>query len=499
MNLPEEFISSTRALMGDGLYEVLAEGLQQQPPVSIRMNPFKSAGATVAEELKDGDVEWCSDGVYLKVRPNFTFDPLLHAGVYYVQEASSMFIQHAIREGLRMEGEESPLKVLDLCAAPGGKSTAVRAILPQGSLLISNEPVRQRAQILAENIQKFGHPDVIVTNNYAKDFTKTGITFDVIICDVPCSGEGMFRKDEGAVSEWSKQNVEKCQQLQREIVSDIWDCLRPEGLLIYSTCTFNGKENEENVEWIASELGAESVNIPTEKEWNITGALAGKRPVYRFLPGKTRGEGLFIAVLKKKEREGTKEEKKNKKEKGGRKNTDKSCITDLYKLAAEWLNNAGHFNIIQENDNIIAIPQQWGAIYNKVRKSLKVVHAGITLGTKKGKSIIPDQSLALSTAIDTKAFHTAEVSHAQAINYLRKETIVLPQATPCGIVLLTYRNQPIGFVKNIGNRANNLYPQEWKIRSSHIPQVEETIINNIGNGSPAFNLCRSGKLKSQIK
>lgn len=483
MNLPEEFISSTKALMGDRLYEALAKGLQQQPPVSIRMNPFKSGGATVAEELKDGDVEWCNGGVYLKIRPNFTFDPLLHAGVYYVQEASSMFIQHAVSECLKMEGEESPLKVLDLCAAPGGKSTAVRAILPQGSLLISNEPVRQRAQILAENIQKFGHPDVIVTNNYAKDFAKTEITFDVIICDVPCSGEGMFRKDEGAVDEWSKQNVDKCRLLQREIVADVWECLRPGGLLVYSTCTFNGKENEENVEWIATELGAGYVNIPTEKKWNITGALAGKLSAYRFLPGKTRGEGLFMAVLKKKEGEGINEGRKKKKEKGERKNANKSRITDLNKLATEWLNDAGNFNIIQENDNIIAIPRQWEAIYNQVKKSLKVVHAGITLGTKKGKSIIPDQSLALSTAIDTKAFHTAEVSHAQAINYLRKETIVLPQDTPCGIVLLTYRKQPIGFVKNIGNRANNLYPQEWKIKSSHIPEAGETIINGMEDKS----------------
>lgn len=508
MNLPEEFIKNTKALMGETLYGELEEGLRQQPPVSIRMNPLKCAGATISKELADGSVAWSKDGVYLKTRPNFTFDPLLHAGAYYVQEASSMFVQHVIAHlltssrmedgGLGMENTQQsipqssiphpqsskklhyPLLVLDLCAAPGGKSTAVRAILPEGSVLISNEPIRQRAQILTENIMKFGHPDVIVTNNYAQDIARTGISFDIIVCDVPCSGEGMFRKDDGAIGEWSTQNVENCSRLQREIVSDIWDSLRPGGIMIYSTCTFNAKEDEENVEWIISELGAEIVDVPTDDAWNITGALIGNRPVYRFLPGKTRGEGLFMAVLRKK---GTasnianNDKQKEKDDKRNKKRAKKNDSPNIGNEAKEWISNADNFDVTIENDRIVAIPQRWTDIYATAKASLKVLHAGVTLGTQKGKSIIPSQSLALSTSLNIEAFASADIDYAQAIRYLRKEAITLPSNIPHGIVLLKYRGLPLGFVKNLGNRANNLYPQEWKIKSSHIPEEPEIIVN----------------------
>lgn len=508
MNLPEEFIKNTKALMGETLYGELEEGLQQQPPVSIRMNPLKCAGATISKELADGCVAWSKDGVYLKTRPNFTFDPLLHAGAYYVQEASSMFVQHVIVHlltssrmedgGLGMENTQqsipqssiphpqsskklpSPLLVLDLCAAPGGKSTAVRAILPEGSVLISNEPIRQRAQILTENIMKFGHPDVIVTNNYAQDIARTGLLFDIIVCDVPCSGEGMFRKDEGAIGEWSEQNVENCSRLQCDIVSDIWGSLRPGGIMIYSTCTFNAKEDEENVEWIISELGAEIVDVPVDEAWNITGPLQGDRRVYRFLPGKTRGEGLFMAVLRKQDNGEDTERRKEKKEKDSRrerKNAKNASQANVEKEVSRWLSDADSFKTIVEGDRIVAIPRRWEDIYNKVKKSLCVLHAGITLGTLKGKNIIPSQSAALSTSLNVGAFACADIDYEQAINYLRRETITLSPDIPHGIVLLKYRGLPLGFVKNLGNRANNLYPQEWKIKSSHIPEEPEIIVN----------------------
>lgn len=294
MTLPEEFIKYTRELMGDSRFESLVAGLTDAAPVSIRLNPLKCDVANTVITGKKGDVAWCPMGVYLNERPNFTFDPLLHAGAYYVQEASSMFVAHVLRQTVT-----SSVKMLDLCAAPGGKSTACRTFLPEGSLLVSNEPVRTRANILSENMQKFGHPDVIVTNNYPRDFRKSGLMFDIILADVPCSGEGMFRKDEGAISEWSVQNVENCRRLQREIVSDIWPCLKPGGLMIYSTCTFNAHEDEENAAWIAEELGADFVEIAVSPEWNITGPLVGDNPSYRFLPGTSEGEGLFMTVLRK--------------------------------------------------------------------------------------------------------------------------------------------------------------------------------------------------------
>lgn len=297
MTLPEDFINYTKALTGNELWSIISRGLADEPPVSIRLNPFKCASGSPAESLSDGKVGWCDSGYYLNSRPNFTFDPLLHAGLYYVQEASSMFLDHVMRQ----YAYDGPLTMLDLCAAPGGKSTVARAALPEGSLLISNEPMRTRAQILAENMQKFGHEDVIVTNNYPRDFGKSRLMFDVILTDVPCSGEGMFRKDDTAISEWSVQNVEKCWRLQREIVSDVWQCLKPGGLLIYSTCTFNTKEDEENIRYITEELGAELLPVDIDESWKITGSLLSgfDKPVYRFLPGLTRGEGIFMAVMRK--------------------------------------------------------------------------------------------------------------------------------------------------------------------------------------------------------
>lgn len=461
MTLPEEFTRYTRELMGDDRFASLADGLRQEPPVSIRLNPLKCDTSRTTVTGRKAAVEWCATGIYINSRPGFTFDPLMHGGLYYVQEASSMFVDHVLRQ---VAG--TPVTMLDLCAAPGGKSTACRAALPDGSLLISNEPMRTRANILSENMQKQGHPDVIVTNNYPRDFHRAGLMFDIVLADVPCSGEGMFRKDEGAVAEWSSQNVENCRRLQREIVADIWPCLRPGGTLIYSTCTFNAHENEENAAWIATWLGAEFVEIETRKEWNISPALTGNLPAYRFLPGTTRGEGLFMAVLRKKD--------------GPQKSNTPAPAAKSRKKNADAgplpLKNAGSFDTRQRGDRIVAIPRWWADTYDRAAKHLNVAHAGITIGTHKGRDMQPDQSLALSTCLDRSAFATCDIDLDQAIRYLRKEAITLPPDTPRGMVLLTHRELPIGFAKNIGNRANNLYPQEWRIKSSHIPEDNNIII-----------------------
>jgi 16S rRNA C967 or C1407 C5-methylase (RsmB/RsmF family)/NOL1/NOP2/fmu family ribosome biogenesis protein len=468
MNLPEEFLQYTRTLMGEELFSRLTCGLATEPPVSIRLNPYKCSAAKADIPCEEESVPWCDTGLYLKERPNFTFDPLLHAGLYYVQEASSMFLHHVLKQFIT-----EPVTMLDLCAAPGGKSTVARAALPEGSLLISNEPMRTRAQILSENIQKFGHPDVIVTNNYPADYKKTKLQFDVILTDVPCSGEGMFRKDEGAVAEWSAQNVDNCWRKQREIVSDIWECLKPGGLLIYSTCTFNAKEDEENVAWIASELGAEVLPVNISEEWNITGALIDGHPVYRFLPGKTKGEGLFMAVLRK-HGEAPDLYAKDK----GKKNKERNKQQKIsIKPNPAWIRNHEQYEIKEQKDSsFIAISKEFSHTYDIISNSLKVIHAGIKLGELKGKDIIPDQSLALSIMLNPEAFPCAELTYLQAISYLRKEAVTLPQGTPTGFVLMTYKGIPLGFEKNIGNRANNLYPAEWKIKSTHIPDGKNEII-----------------------
>ena len=259
MNLPQAFIERTRQLLGETQYPLFEEALQTEVPVSIRPNATKCA-----KEVEGEPIPWASSGVYLKNRPTFTFDPLFHAGCYYVQEASSMFVERVLQAYVK-----EPVVMLDLCAAPGGKSTLCRSVLPEGSLLIANEVMRNRSQILAENLIKWGHPEVIVTNNDPADFTDLTHLFDVILTDVPCSGEGMFRKDQVAVDEWSLENVDVCWKRQRRILTDIWPALKPGGLLIYSTCTFNREEDEDNVAWIAKELGAEILPVPMEEGWGI--------------------------------------------------------------------------------------------------------------------------------------------------------------------------------------------------------------------------------------
>ena len=402
--LPEEFVKTTRELRGEERFSRYLAAFDEEPPVSIRLNPLHLSPLTTHLSPLEY-VPWCRNAFYLDHRPNFTFDPLLHAGCYYVQEAASMFLDTVLKQHLpTLHSSLFTLHSLDLCAAPGGKSTLMRSALPEGSLLYSNEPVSKRASILLENIMKWGYPDCVVTNNYPRDYVRSGLKFDVILCDVPCSGEGMFRKDPQTISEWSPQNVEKCWRLQREIVSDAWKCLNNGGLLIYSTCTFNTKENEENIRWILENYDADILSIDTEAGWGITGSLLPgfDAPVYRFIPGITKSEGLFMCVLRK---GGERQEAKGKK------------MADI-------------------------------------QKTLRIVS--------------PPANLSPLTS------HHSPLTYSQAIAYLRGEALVLPDDTPRDIVTVSFMGHPLGQVKNLGTRANNLYPKEWRIKSTHIPTTYDS-------------------------
>ena len=390
MQLPEDFIRTTTRLLGPERFASYLQSFEEDPPVSIRLNPLKNAQWKVEQGEK---VAWCRNGYYLPTRPNFTFDPLFHAGCYYVQEAASMFLDEVLRQILN--SQFSILNSLDLCAAPGGKSTLLRAALPADSVLYSNEPMQKRASILLENVQKWGYANHFVTNLYPRDYRKSKMKFNLILCDVPCSGEGMFRKDEATIREWSLQNVEKCWQLQRQIVSDAWECLCDGGILIYSTCTFNTKENEENVRWMLSHFDAEAIPIATKPEWQIMGSLLEgfSEPVYRFIPGITRSEGLFMCLLR-----------------------------------------------------------------------------------KRGTHSASPQRASVPTMTPFLLHDNAprvELSYPQALAYLRHEALTLPPETPRGLVEVCFMGEPLGLVKNIGNRANNLYPKEWRIKTTHVPQDYE--------------------------
>ena len=450
MILPVDFQNMMTRYLGKEEYDQLAEALSLPAPTSIRINPKKNFQlSTLNSQLST--VNWCPSGFYLSERPSFTFDPLFHAGCYYVQEASSMFLSHVLREYVK-----EPVVALDLCAAPGGKSTLALSELPEGSLLMANEVIRQRANILAENMIKWGNANCIVTNNYAEDFQAFSHVFDVIICDAPCSGEGMFRKDPDSINEWSLANVDTCWRRQRDIVSNIWHTLKEGGIFIYSTCTYNPLEDEENVAWMAKSLGAEVLSCHPLKEWGLTDTNT------HFYPHRIKGEGFFISVLRKTEQGARSEEQETGSKRRGAKGKGQKT-----KIPAElkcWLTESDLFTFFEEQEEFKAFPTAHYDFYQLAKNNLKVIHAGIELAFLKGKNLQPSQSLALSNNLNREAFPTAEVDEQQAIAYLRTEALQLPADTPKGYVLITYQGHPLGFVKNIGNRANNLYPAEWRIR-----------------------------------
>ncbi len=447
MFLPEDFQSLMRRQLSADVAERLFHGLEEAPVVSIRLNPHKTSAEPGLEP-----VPWCVGGYYLPERPLFTLDPLLHAGVYYVQEASSMYLDEVLRQYMPC----GDLVALDLCAAPGGKSTLLRSRLTEGSLLVSNEPVRQRAQVLAENMVKWGSPSCVVTQNVPDDFARFANTFDMVLADVPCSGEGMFRKEERAVAEWSLGNVDMCWRRQRGIVQDVWPALKPGGLLVYSTCTFNRFENEDNVEWLAGELGAEVLHQR------------------RFFPGIDRGEGFFIATLRK---HGTRRENAFPAPKPTRLNA-----------------LSGDYVLLATPRSRIAIPAQHAELVARLRRTLCVISCGVAVEEARGSAWLPCHSLAMCTAYVRGTYCEVELSCEQAIAYLRRKALRLD--APQGVVLLTYRAHPIGFAKNIGNRANNLYPQEWRIRSarafqplsisqpSRVCVLDEKLMPTFTTGSP---------------
>ncbi|MCE5205224.1 MAG: RsmB/NOP family class I SAM-dependent RNA methyltransferase [Porphyromonadaceae bacterium] len=464
MNLPADFIHSVRGQLGEETEPFLSV-LAEDTPVSIHLNPFKRERNLLAFIQLAERVPWSEQGYYLAERPSFTFDPLFHTGYYYVQEASSMFIEHVVKKLV-----SAPVTCLDLCAAPGGKSVGLLSALPAGSLLVSNEVVRQRANVLSETLIKFGHPNTMVTQNSAKDFAAFPGLFDLILVDAPCSGEGMFRKDEAAVQEWSPQNVKMCAARQKEILGDVWPALKPGGWMVYSTCTYNSEENEENMRWAANNLDAIITKVEVDAAWNIAPSYDEKAGGHHFYPHKVKGEGLFVAVLQKPEvklYEVNLHSKKNKKQ-------PTLFIKDPADYAA-LITNLELYHLMESGDRITALPKIHAETIVLLMQNLKCISVGIELGEKRGKDFIPAHALAMSNALNRKRFFTHEVTYEQAIAYLRREAISLP-CTPRGMVLLTWQNEPLGFVKNIGNRANNLYPNEWRIRSGYLPEKKPEIL-----------------------
>ena len=460
MKLPDAFLEKTRTMLGNEA-EALFAAMDEPSTVSIRLNPFKPAVL-----LSGTKVPWSSFGEYLAERPAFTFDPLLHAGCYYVQEASSMFVEKAIGRVVDIVGVQ-PLNVLDLCASPGGKSTLLTTCLPEGSLLVANELNRLRANILAENLIKWGLPNVVTTQSDATAFSEMSDFFDVILTDVPCSGEGMFRKDPDSVGEWSVDNVKLCASRQRDIVGNIWSSLKPGGFLIYSTCTYNQFENEANVQWICEKLGARPVKIPLDPDWGISGARAPYEDlvVNRFFPNRTKGEGFFLALIQK---DGVYESGSKVINTARPRNSSSKKAPSIPSEIKKHLVNDADFEFFTDRlSRICAFPSSHFSSLKRLEEHLRLVHAGVVMGEIKGKDLLPDISLALSVFLNRENVKYFDLNRKQAIDYLRREALTLPEDCPLGWLLMCYEGQPMGWMKNIGNRANNGYPNEWRIRSGN--------------------------------
>ena len=424
----------------------LFRALETEPEVSIRLNDKKDV---LTFPCDTDEVPWHIDGYYLTERISFTTDPLFHAGCYYVQEASSMFVQQVLDQYV-----EPNSIVLDLCAAPGGKSTLISQHLGEEGLLISNEVVRQRLFVLSENIQKWGNGNTVVTHNKPEDFgERTPNLFDCILVDAPCSGEGMFRKDPDSRSEWSVKNVKMCAERQRSILMNVWEALKPGGVLIYSTCTFNNEEDEDNAQWIAECLGAEVLLVQYDPTWGIEEGFPG----YHFYPHKVRGEGFYLCALRKHIEPFSPYKPRDPKR-------QVFCNTDFVQTLRSWVKTPDRWALRQNDRFMTAYPVNHKALIDNLYETLTCVLTGFGIGEERGKGVAPQHSLSMLKDFKREAFPNVDLHLEQALNYLRNEALAADNV-PMGTIVLTYEDVPLGFAKNVGNRLNNQYPNEWRIRN----------------------------------
>jgi len=406
------------------------------------------------EAIAFSSVPWNANGYYLSSRPSFTTDPLFHGGAYYVQEASSMFLEEAIRQSIDLS---QPLRVLDLCAAPGGKSTLLQSVISDKSILVSNEVIKSRVTVLSENIIKWGAANVVVTNNDPKDFQRLQGYFDLIVVDAPCSGSGLFRKDPRAVNEWSEQSVEMCCHRQQRILADILPTLKDGGTLIYSTCSYSPMEDEDISDWLINDFGLESISFQLKNEWNIieTTASISRAKGYRFYPDKLKGEGFFIAAFRKENLSGLEKRDLNVKGKSER------LTSKEIEVIKPWIDKWDNFFFIKQKEEVIAVPLYLEKDLAILQSALYIKKAGVKLGVIIRSELIPDHELALSNIINP-LIAGIEVDKSTALEYLRKQDINI-ETNYKGWILLTYQQIKLGWIKLLSNRINNYYPKEWRI------------------------------------
>jgi 16S rRNA C967 or C1407 C5-methylase (RsmB/RsmF family)/NOL1/NOP2/fmu family ribosome biogenesis protein len=456
--IPEEFIKRIQTQKFIDA-EALVHALEDPSPVSIRVNPAKWNKRPTGSE----QVPWCDKGFYLKSRPSYTLDPLFHSGCYYPQEASGMFLEKVIRQ---IDGSPENCRVLDLCAAPGGKSTHLSGIIGPDSLLISNDAIRQRSLILEETVMKWGSGNILVTQNDASAFGRLSGFFDIIVVDAPCSGEGMFRS-EIARNEWSVGNTLHCAERQKRILMDVWPSLKENGVLVYSTCTFNPGENELNMKWFTRRHEAETLTLDISAYKNITAINCQGAHGYGFFPGRIRGEGFFISILRKKERPRETNFKARL--------CNENRITRKEKaIVAEWT----HFpadNVVKLGNEVI-VPACSCDDYQALSGILRIIKAGTGICTVKADKYLPLHDAAMSVYFNKESFPAVSVSLDQALSYLSRGGIRHDNVQK-GWNIVSYNGVSLGFINNIGSRINNYYPIDWHIRMRKPEQGKENIIS----------------------
>lgn len=457
--LPPPFVQQMQALLPNA-WPLLESALQTPPPVSIRLNPRKWTATLNPKTLQIGQntvltqaVPWHPAAFYLSERPVFTLDPHFHAGAYYVQEASSMFVSEALRQTVDFS---KPLIALDLCAAPGGKSTAILDLLSNDSLLVANETIRTRTAPLRENLERWGNPNIAVTSAEVEAYAELKDCFDIVLADAPCSGEGLFRKDPEAMREWSLPQVEFCAGRQKRILAAAVQTLAPGGILIFSTCTYNAQENTENAAWLTETFDLEPISLQIPAEWGIEPQSLG----YQFYPHKLQGEGFFIAVFRKKIAPALKHSLP----------TAYKSIKPLNKAsissAEKWLSpNASARFFLSPSEEVLALPATLEKWYLLLDKFLKTKWFGTPIGIFKGKDFVPSHALALSNW-GAPEVPTLALTREQALLFLKKETFDPPEQAPLGWTLATFEGHNLGWVKVLPNRLNNYLPQERRIRMS---------------------------------
>ena len=453
--LPQALLQSLNHIKGFDKAAFEAVHASGEQVTSVRVNPFKQSKInnqtpwTIDCGLSTNKVPWCEHGYYLKERPSFTLDPLFHAGAYYVQEASSMFLWQAVKQLIPLATDK---RVLDVCAAPGGKTTLLATYFADG-LVVANEVIKSRAAVLTENIIKWGMDNVIVTNNDPVAFSALPNFFDVMVIDAPCSGSGLFRKDVDAINEWSEENVNHCSQRQQRIIADSFDALKQDGILIYSTCSYSEEEDEQIADWLMEKLQVASCRLQVEENSGIVETQSNKHKAfgYRFFPDKLKGEGFFIAAFRKNNPSPDKNiSEQNIHTTSGQ---DLKLLNGFYQLLENYF-------AFTHNNEIRVIKNEWINDLKKIAKNLFIKKAGIGVGTIKGKDVIPSHELAMSI-MPLQQLASIDVDKATALEYLRKKEIRVQSKH--GWNLITYCGLPLGWIKVLPNRINNYYPGEWRI------------------------------------